>query len=919
MTRERHPNRWADGALFDRILAETTAVTDRNSLDRAVLAAVQKAFLTTRVELGWFLSHGPHHWVFLRGASVERFGQSPTPILRFEGLPAAMQTDTQPRAMRADMSRQVTALADGVDFRLRWTDADVSVEMRCHARQFIDLPQSTGAERQTAVVADLSRSRTGLAEVVQVLRPMHRFAHQSAVAETRRQVETWLTDTRTFELHDQPDLPDRARRATQLVDHARLLLNRPESTALDRQRIRTAVERVVRSIVHTVQSAGWRTKARTAAPIRARESERLDALVTSLDALPAPARGTFGPTERMDVTSRLALLRSVLDAAASATATDARAVEAILPLDTPHHLDDQELRLFAAWSIVHDLAHTQAHRRTPAAQKARQAWDHALRATRAWLPAVLAAWTTPTPRAAYAGRNPFHAGAVRNWLYLWFAHHVLPDTPVDRPNKETWRFRRALARVFRETLRAKVYSSSPGYTHRPDRFTDALQLLVDRHVTLDAELQLPHNIRGHLALVGDAHHPRGPRFSDGHLQHVLELYVAGHFMLSAHLDGAPALFGTRPMAAAVLANPRGGHLDPRRTRDLLATWSLAALYHDVGLSLFPEFRTPRDFVTRMHPAAAEGLDAVRAALHVGGTALATRARDALVEAKVYDPIREPGLHAWIEEQIASGHPNHALTGAWYLQCAAGLIDGLRDTIRKQAVRAVLLHAAPTHTIDPHTDPAASLLALCDELFDWDPSDPPHRGATSAHTTRPTRTAALRFTQLQVTAAEDGRLIAAFHLDRDPIALATGAPPAWPRIELRHIHPEKLGEHVFPFWLAVAQNICRLQPATHGFAPVLDLHGPIPRLVRRTTESSHNLLDALLDEPSAWGPPVLLWFRARLPVPVSEVERDDHERPIREVRRVFPIGRAITDADLRAHFTDLRDAAQRYLLEYDQLG
>lgn len=919
MRRERHPQStgWADEALFIRMLDEASTVTNRQTLDRAVCLAVQKAFLATRVTVAWFLSHNNEQWVFLRGARADTIGRDPTPLLTLDRLPDALRTNTVLRPMARRVGRHVAPHPHGVDLRLRWPEAGRFVEVRCFAEDFVDLPRSPADLRRPAVAAELARSGRVLGELVQVLRPMHRFARESALAETRREVETWITNTRTFELHDPPDPADRAKRATGLVDQARILLNRVETTKLDRQRIRTAVERVVRSIVHTVMSAGWRADGRPGRARRARESEHLARLVASLDVLPGSVSGP--PGARMDVHARVHLLRAVLAAAAGTTPAPTDALGTILVDHPDTHTDDHELRLFAAWAIVHDLAHAEQRRPSAGADRAEAAWTHALTATRRWLPGVLTAWTTHGPPTSYTDRDPFHVGAVRNWLYLWFAHHVLPTEAPAVADRATWRTRQAIAHVLRETLRNKLYSSSPGYTRRADRFTEALEHLVDRHVVLDAEIHLPHNIRGHLALVGDARHPRGARFSDGHLHHVLELFVAGHFLLSSRLVGLPAPFVGTPTAAEALAHPGGGHLDARRTRDLLAAWSLAALYHDVGLSLFPEFRPPRDLVTRMHPSASDGLESVRATLDDGGKALATRAREALLADRIYDPEAEPVLAAWVDRQLTTGHPSHALTGAWYLHCAAALLEDLRPEISREAVRAVLLHAAPTHIIDVQTDPVAALLALCDELFEWDPSDPPLRVPAGSVAPRPSRAAALQFTQLRVQVDDDGQLDTALHLDHEPVTLTDGGPPSWPRVRVGHVHPEKLDGHVFPMWLAVAQNICRIKPGRHGFAPVIDLWGPVPRHVQRAVDSSHHLLGAMLGEPTPWGPPIALWYHAGLSVQVTELETDTAQRPIRETRRVFPIGKAITDDDIRSRMAELRNIARRLLLDFDADG
>ncbi len=922
MTRERHPDQWADIALFERLLAETGTLSD-DHLDTALVAAVQKAFVVEQVHLAWFSAPSPSLAMFSSGSRVDRLFGPLIPLPDTTLLPGPLTAPRTMRTLRGDMVRAValvegdeqdTTEAPAVDLRLGWTDAGLYVELRLLLAGFVDMPRSQGAHRRERVLLDLQRSRSVVANVVQILRPMRRFAHQSRVERQRRRIEAWMTTTHTFELDDHPDLESCIQQACELAAQARTFLLLPEVPALDRDRVRTAVERVVRTVIHVVLSAGWRTEQRPAARHRRRESTVLSKLVKNLDDLPAAP--PTEPTPDLNVTERIRLLRCILDAAATAADTHTGTVATILGDGSDSSLEDRELRLFAAWSIVHDLAHSEAHRRTSRAAVALEAWKQAVTVSRDWLPPILSSWASHQPHATTGGRNPFHAGAVRNWLNLWFAHHVLPHTPSARPSTREWRLRRSLAHVFRETLRAKLYSSSPGYRHRPDRLVLALQDLIDQHVRIDVRLDAAHDIRGHLALVGDAHHPRGPTFSTGHLEHVLELYIAGHFLLSSTLTGMPEAFGAAPTMAEVLANPTGGFLDPTKGRELLGVWSLAALYHDVGLSLFPEFRTPRDVVTRNHPSVAAGLEKVRDALAEGARGLAAQAHQDLLDAKLYDPTEEPRLHAWLVDQTTDPHPNHGLTGAWYLLCATSLIQDMPATIRHQAARAVLLHAAPSHEIDCAKDPAAAMLVFCDELFDWDPSGNQLFGVTrdrSGPAAPKTRAAAIRFPQLRVTVQADHTLSTTFDLGRTAVHLRTGAPAIWPRVELTHIHPEQLGGHVFPLWLAVAQNISRLSPGTSGFAPCIDIRGRIPAEVLRVQDSTTNLLDALLDSSATeWRPDILPWFNATLPEPIDALFSEPS--PSGELRRVFPLGRAITQTDLRGYFEEMRGAALHILRE-----
>lgn len=929
MTRGRSDQDSLVKLLADRFMSVDLDVEDGGSLAEAVALAAQQTFMVARVEVAWFHRRTDGEWTFSNGARIADFESSPEPLP--SSAVAAELSVHQPLVpiggQRGHSRAARRAGPDQVAFRLRWPEDDHhSVELR----MLLDgqLLAADGEHEQAArrLAQELSRPVEDLLELVFLLRPLRRLARRQAELAVLHRVETLERNTRTFEVDEDPDLRVHLHVALDRVDEGCALLT--ECDPDDFTRVVSAIERVGRVVLHRVLGRlGVTRDPRRGTGHRPTGNERaLARLVAALDAFLAKAPSTPAVAP---VALRLAFHRRILASVHAPADIEIVLLQDILDNSAmPDDVRDRELRLFTAWAVLHQRTLDGPPRRHGAGRDSLgQMWRLVSETTQSWLPSILAMWTTePKPGPRRRNRDPFRVEAVRNWLQLWFAWHLLGPELVEPPSRglrsEAWQLRCSLALIMRECLRQKLHGGEPGYVDRPEWTLDALQALVDHHVRQEIDLDREHDIRGHLALVGDHAHPRGARFAEGHLQHVLDIYLTGHFLLSADVDGLSDARSPRASVIDLLASPEGHRASARERRDLLAAWSLASLYHDVGLTLFPEFRPPHDVVARQDRSVADGMARIRGALVEAGSELARTARQELLDAGIYDTDSAPGLARWIDRQVEEGRPDHALTGAWYLLRATNLVDGLRDEVAHAAARAVLLHGAPGEPIQVTRDPVSALLVLCDELFDWQPGGPTDSAHQEGRAPRRSRTASLRFPDLRVTVT-DGlvpSLQATLEVPPDAIVLSPGTAPCWPRVEVTHVHPALLGDHVFPIWISVAQNIGRLKPSAQGFGPVIEVRGQVPGRVHRTAESTAGLLETvLLGIHSPWRARLQVWLDHALDAPVGDLEDPDDGGPPVEWRLIYPFPRPIARDDLRRYFGELRRVAGHVLLGWDVGG
>ncbi len=410
------------------------------------------------------------------------------------------------------------------------------------------------------------------------------------------------------------------------------------------------------------------------------------------------------------------------------------------------------------------------------------------------------------------------APSARHMLTLWLCWRVL--THVGRaPELCGARIVSVLAELayaLRETLRAVCFAPfHEHFFHQAAYLTAAVRRLVEYHAV---EVTGVPEEAGLGALLHHLSQPTGSMDDAlGHLQHLFEVYLAGHFLLECRVDN--------DTLADALADPETGATQLRRS------YSLAALFHDVGQGLHPEERLRRS-AHRLDgfSAAALGVEAELAATARSIAARYERELSAL-----------PGC-SFVAETIAEsrrapGDPDHALRSAHFMLHRRGVQQLLRGSaegyqIVRDAARAILLHEH-TGRIDATGDPTASLLAFCNAVFEWDPGralgTQPGEVGRAVHVMaapvalREPRDATIGIRGLRGEARGDH--FVAY------LPSSAGATGPWPDVRIRLQHPLRLDVMTWRIWLNHKRSIERLTEGRGGWRPGVSLRAPMSDAVR----------------------------------------------------------------------------------------
>jgi hypothetical protein len=461
-----------------------------------------------------------------------------------------------------------------------------------------------------------------------------------------------------------------------------------------------------------------------------------------------------------------------------------------------------------------------------------------------------------------------------SWLRLWFCHSLLieearrlgssePEAQGDGDAQyrislsraQRWRFRRDLAYVIRECLRLFRYGREPNYIYQPMVFSTSLRTLVEHHAIWILNLPRGHDIRGLLREIGRVGGREDYYFAAGHLQHVLEIYIAGQFYCDLEIQvqdagGVEKSIFDGWTLQEVLASRSAWRPGELKRKEFRKAFSIAALLHDIGILLFPDWAPNAEDLGEIDHVLARNLRSVRDVLdHSAGELLRVCDRELRGEG-YYDPTEEPRLAAWIADCVERGTPDHCLLGAWYLHRICHNVDELSSDTVLQAVRAVLLHGVVTQPIEVDRDPAAALLVMCDEVFMWNHQhglpavDETGRSFQSiAVDVRPQTTLIdyVKFENLILPPRGDGPLYGRLEV--------AGRRRAWPLLEMRLKDPDYLETPVYFIWLMMAQNLGRIVRSEYGWAPLIKLWSKIPGRLDLCELNNHSLLEEAANRAS----------------------------------------------------------------------
>ncbi len=478
------------------------------------------------------------------------------------------------------------------------------------------------------------------------------------------------------------------------------------------------------------------------------------------------------------------------------------------------------------------------------------------RLIRSALPGLLCeTWARGEQRSAHLLLRPIEA--VRIWLRLWLvlevaSTHFPPNaaTAVRTLSPELFAVFNALAAVLREGLREQLYSGTPGYRVQRQLVRDGLRVLVQHHAHWKCGVPRELDLSGHMEDV-EANR-QGLVEAEGHLEHVLEVYIAGYFLANLRIGpaGAAGELGQMHRAARHIVGQTELGPSPKASSDFQIAFALCALFHDSGMMLFPSLPPPNRALDEADDVA-QALTCIRLTVSDAGRKLVETCARELELHECIDLAQEPELETWVERQRSAGEPNHALLSAWYLLKVCTRAACLRPEVIRSAVRATLLHGALGAAVDSAENGVAALLVLCDELCDW----PPARSLT-AHMGRDGRllnersnglvrhngrARTLGITGLWVEPDASGGL----RVGLDPSAgvRAEAAEPGWPCITIGLRKPHELAGAVLELWLRSAQNIGRIRRSSAGWAPSITIEGEVPARLASVGQTTRSLLDA----------------------------------------------------------------------------
>lgn len=420
-----------------------------------------------------------------------------------------------------------------------------------------------------------------------------------------------------------------------------------------------------------------------------------------------------------------------------------------------------------------------------------------------------------------------------NFLYLWFCLMLLYEEKKNMESKtdvhpgllkgEKIAFRADLAYILREAVQFACFGHRNDYTGEPRQFLTALITLVEYHAHWIVGLPTEYNIRllFHI-IIGDMSR-KNFYWAEEHLRHILEVYLAGFFLIWFHVEKKDQQEQSLTVLD-ILASASELKPGEQRKKEFKCSYCLAALYHDIGHLLFPiELSTGKD----LYPEDAKlkmGLTNVKNELKEAGTVISRRSVEDLKSGNYFEPGSESQLDQWLNTQIKTGEPDHGLLSAWYLHHVCSSVQESSQEIVRKAVRSILLHNAFTVRIDAEKDPLASLLVLCDELFEWEQIrhiKPPHSSAD-----RFFHIMNAKNTPFGPRYRRIGCYIHKFSISEKQLAgtLKTENNETWPDVFIITQDSQYMNISAFALWLMKAQNLGRIKPGKNGWGPSLLMKG-----------------------------------------------------------------------------------------------
>jgi len=561
--------------------------------------------------------------------------------------------------------------------------------------------------------------------------------------------------------------------------------------------------------------------------------------------------------------------------------------------------DLMDLELIADWTALHQYARCRSGvREEESPERPRKVWYPRAESTMANLALFLRGHFRSTTEVAY----------LPAWLRLWFCHRLLgqvgPPDGGDAGNR--WRFYEHLAYVVRESLRAFVFGPRTEYLFRPAELVVALRTVVEQHAVGVLRLPSDQDIRGLLQEMSSMQGDVGYMFVAGHLQHVLEVYIAGQFVCDLETE-AEVGSGDLWTIEQILASRSAWKPGRLPTGEFRRAFSLAALLHDASRLLLPRWRPGAERWERVDRSITRGLAGVEDGFLA---ALATLMEDCSKELQAegyFDAAAEPAVSQWVRSRIERREVDFPLVSAWFLHRLSQKVHGLQGDTLRQAVRAVLFHQMVTQPIAVDRDPAAALLVFCDQIFAWDatklwatPAETGHSFQAIAAEIRPQPAP---FKNIELTGVKVEESAVAPGGPDKPLRFVlqrTCKQDHWPQLEI--LLPEvELGDPtVHRIWMSLAQNLSRIAPSSkYRWGPSVRVRARVLERSGRQRLSTFRLLEEIANQDhSPLRIPLQQFLRA---VELSWQQGPDRAEESLEFK---PLARALHREDLTYIFPEL---------------
>jgi hypothetical protein len=456
---------------------------------------------------------------------------------------------------------------------------------------------------------------------------------------------------------------------------------------------------------------------------------------------------------------------------------------------------------------------------------------------------------------------PVELDRLRNWLRLWLAYETVRRLRA----AEDWRLLADTAYVVREALRYESHAAwrstrDPGEGASAGRGLDvtflfglpqlqrALITLIDGHARVVARVPKALAVAGVLRGIGGLHDARSYPRAVALLHHVFDSYAFGHLLLACRL--VPPKHGSPLTLGGALASSDGRDPGKDAFRGLRLTFSISVLFHDIGMLLMPSGLVLPPSLHAEIPALKKAFETL--------TSTSKTATD-------LDELWRADLKGTVDVPNAiSGPARHGYLSAWLLHHRCKPLHATNKVTKDTclaAVQAAILHAERTTEIEAHADPAAALLTLCDEVFEWDPelrgladSEALGRSQVTVGPDLPVHRPRFRTIRLpDLRMARQRGDEGADDVVR-PLLSPQGGSTGGPLIECELHTSGLLEQPPLCIWLTATQNLERLNCAAlfGNFSPVLRIRGAVPSAYR-VFGSTRRLFEAILDETGALGP------------------------------------------------------------------